>query len=145
MRNYFGVLAIEKSGEIGEKAYHEIIGSFKFTKDFVSKLKGHPSLRNDQGNPRFTFYFDDQELSSWLIRLTKGLYYKQQNIRISREAIFEVKKYPTLQPQPSNTYPFEKGLEYRPYFIYGVVHENNNDFWGFVFYDSLIFSVSVKI
>jgi hypothetical protein len=46
-------------------------------------------------------------------------------------------------PQPSYTFPMEKGLEFRPYFDYGVTQEPNNEFWVLYFYDKLTFSVSV--
>ena len=37
----------------------------------------------------------------------------------------------------------EEGLEFRPHFVYGIVKEKNVDFWVLIFYDHLMFSVSV--
>jgi hypothetical protein len=36
----------------------------------------------------------------------------------------------------------ERGLEFRPYFVYGVIKEENTDFWVLIFYDYLMFSVT---
>jgi len=110
---------------------------------FLSYTKPHPTLVSDEGYPQLKFYFDDSELKQWIVRITKGLFFQLNGTRINSSATFKVNKHPQFTPQPSETFPMEPGLEFRPYFVYGVIHEENNDFWVFVFYDRLIFSVSV--
>jgi len=145
MRNFFAILAIDKSASVGQIARRKVLGSQKWREVFLSYTKEHPTLANASGNPRLVFYFDDDELKAWLIRVVKGLFYRLNGARISDDAIYKVEKYPQLVPQPSNTFPMETGLEFRPYFVYEVIQEPNNDCWVLVFYDQLIFSVSVDM
>ena len=145
MRNFFALLAGDKSAGVGQIAWREVLRSRKWHEVFLSYTKEHPTLVDDTGNPRLVFYFDDDELKAWLIRLVKGLFYRHNKARISDAAIYKVGKYPQFAPQPSDTFPMEKGLEFRPYFVYGVIQEPNNDFWVLIFYDHLIFSVSVDM
>jgi hypothetical protein len=144
MRNHIALLAVNQSGEVGGKAKKEILRSWKLRNEFIKKMKEHPTLKDDKGNPRYLFYFNDSELESWFIRLTKGLHFRKYKQRINNKAKFEVRKHPELSPQPSETFPMEGGLEFRPYFVYGVIEEENNNFWVFIFYDHLIFTVSVN-
>jgi hypothetical protein len=143
MRNFLAFLAGDKSTGVGYIAQREVFRSRKCRDVFLSYTKPHPSLVSDEGYPRLVFYFDENELTQWLIRITKGIFYKKYRTRISDKADFKIQKHPELLPQPSDTFPMEEGLEFRPYFVYGVIREENNDFWVFVFYDRLIFSVSV--
>jgi len=143
MRNYFAILAGDRSVRVGQIARREVLRSRKWREIFLSFTKEHPTLVDNGGNPRLIFYFDDNELNPWLIRIVKGLYYKLYQTIIGDTAIFKVEKYPQYIPQPSATYQMEKGLEFRPYFVYGVLKELNNDFWVLIFYDHLMFSVSV--
>jgi hypothetical protein len=143
MRNYLALLAIDKSSDVGHTARREVLRSRKWREVFLSYTKQHPILVDDNGNPRLVFYFDDNELNPWLVRVVKGLFYRRNKARISDAATFKIEKYPQFNPQPSETFPMEKGLEFRPYFVYGVIQEKNNDFWVLIFYDRLMFSVSV--
>jgi len=145
MRNFVATLSAKKSGDVGEMAKKEILRSRKLSMDFLSYTKEHPSLRDDKGNPRLLFFFDDNELEQWLIRIVKGLFFHREKCRISDRAIFRITKHPELTPQPSMTFPFEKGLELRPYFVYGVVQEANVDHWILSFFDHIIFMVSVEV
>ena len=145
MRNFFALLAGDKSGSVGQIARREVLRSRKWSEAFLSYTKKHPTLIDDTGKPRLVFYFDDDELEAWLIRVVKGLFYRNNGGRISDTAIYKVGKYPQFVPQPSDTFPMEKGLKFRPYFVYGVIQEPNNDFWVLIFYDHLIFSVSVDM
>ncbi len=143
MRNYLALLAGDKSASVGQIAKREVLRSRKWQEVFRSYTKQHPILVDENGSSHLVFYFDDKELKTWLVRVTKGLFYKLNRTRISDVATFKVGKYPQFTPQPSETFPMEKGLEFRPYFVYGVIREENNDFWVLFFYDQLIFSVSV--
>jgi hypothetical protein len=145
MRNNFAILAGDKSLSVGTIAHRVVLRSIKLREEFLSYTKPHPTLLDHNGRPRHEFYFDDNELRVWIIRVVKGISYHVNKKRISDNAIYKVNKYPQNIPQPSETFPMEKGLEYRPYFVYGVIHEQNNDFWVLVFYDHLIFSVSVDV
>jgi hypothetical protein len=144
MRNFFTILAGDKSGELGKKAQSEILRSRKLSSDFLSYTKEHPSLVNEQGKSRLVFYFDKDELSRWLIRVVKGLWFHRKKTRISDSSVYEVDILSQFMPQPSNTFPLEDGLEFRPHFGYGVVVEETYDFWALIFYDHLMFSVTVK-
>ncbi|OGO65584.1 MAG: hypothetical protein A2029_08400 [Chloroflexi bacterium RBG_19FT_COMBO_47_9] len=143
MRNYFAILAGDKSGIVGQIAKRAILESGKLRELFLSYTKEHPTLIDDIGNQRLVFYFNDDELKTWLIRVVRGVSYYINKKRISDTAIYKLFIYPKLIPQPSDTFPMEKGLEFRPYFVSGVIQELNNDFWVLIFYDKLIFSVSI--
>lgn len=148
MRNSIATLSSAVSSEPIEKAKRAILKSPKMIKEYLSYTKSHPTLVNDDGQPRLLFYFDSEELTRWLSRIVKGLFFHENGRRISDTAIFTVKALPEIRPQPSHTFPFEKGLERRPYFVYGVVqddNEPNKDFWVLVFYDQIVFSVTVEI
>ena len=145
MRNFFAVLAGDKSDEVSKIARHEILRSGRLSKDFLSYTKQHPALVDDQGNPRLVFYFNNEELERWLIRVVKGLAFHRTRIRISDGAVYKMKVLSEFVPQPSNTFPMEKGLEFRPHFVYGVIQEDNTDFWMLIFYDHLMFSITVDI
>jgi hypothetical protein len=145
MRNYFALVAGDKSGSVGQIAQREVNRSQRWQEVFLSYTKKHPTLVDNSGKPRLVFYFDDDELKRWLVRVVKGLFYKQNKTSIDDVATFKIEKYPQFTPQSSDTFPMESGLEFRPYFIYGVIQEPGNDFWVLVFYDHLIFSVSVDL
>jgi len=142
--NFFKIIAGDKSGELGKKAQSEILRSRKLSLDFLSYTKEHPSLADDQGNTRLMFYFDKDELSRWLIRVVKGLSFRRNGTRISESSVYEVNVLSQFMPQPSDTFPLEDGLKFRPYFVYGVVAEEASDFWVLIFYDHLMFSVKVR-
>jgi hypothetical protein len=141
MRNFFAILAGDKSGEIGKLAQNIILSKKRLRDEFISYTKEHPSLIDDNGKTRLVFYFNDEELERWLIRVVKGLFFHHNKQRIDEKTIFQVKKYNDLLPQPSHTFPMERGLEFRPYFVYGVIKEEISDFWVLIFYDHLMFSV----
>ena len=143
MRNFLALIAGDNSSSVGKIAQKEVFRSQKWKDVFLSYTKQHPELIDNVGNPRLVFYFDDNELNTWLVRIVKGLFYKLRGNRISKDATFKVEKYPQFVPQPSDSFPMENGLEFRPYFVYGVIQEENNDFWVLIFYDRLMFSVSV--
>lgn len=42
------------------------------------------------------------------------------------------------------SFEMEEGLEMRPYFVYGLIQEEQADSWFLVFYDQIAFMVSVK-
>jgi len=145
LRNFFAVLAGDKSGEVSKIAQHEILRSGSLSKDFLSYTKPHPSLVDDKGNPRLVFYFNNEELERWLTRVVKGLAFYRTRIRISDRAVYKMQVLSEFVPQPSNTFPIEKGLEFRPHFVYGVIHEGNADFWLLILYDHLMLSITVDI
>jgi hypothetical protein len=144
MRNFFAIIAADKSGELGKKAQFEILRSQKLSSDFHSYTKPHPSLTDDQGNPRLVFYFDKDELNRWLVRVIKGLSFYRNKTRISESSLYDTDILSQFMPQPSNTFPLEDGLEFRPHFVYGVVAGESCDFWVLIFYDHLMFSVTVR-
>ena len=144
MRNFFAIIAGDKSGDLGKKAQTEVLRSGKLRSDFLSYTKDHPSLVDDQGNPRLEFFFDKDELSRWLIRVIKGLSFHRNKTRISDSSSYEVEILSQFVPQPSNTFPFETGLEFRPHFVYGVIEGQGHDFWILTLYDHLMFSVTVR-
>lgn len=63
MRNFISIIAGEKASNAGEKAKKEIDRSKKLSKEFLTYTKPHPSLVDDNGNPRLLFYFKDDELN----------------------------------------------------------------------------------
>ncbi|MBN1294458.1 MAG: hypothetical protein JXB48_21655 [Candidatus Latescibacteria bacterium] len=100
------------------------------------------------GNSRLFFYFKEDELHKWLIRVVKGLYFNSNKTLIDEHSIFKVGILSQLKPQLSDTFPMEKGLELRPYFVYGVVKiedKLNSECWVLIFYDDLIFTVTVEM
>ena len=148
MRNFIVILSSSNSSEPIAKAKRAILRSPKTAREYLSYTKSHPTLVNNNGQPRLVFYFNDEELTRWLSRIVKGLFFYQNRRRISDAAIFTAKALSEIRPQPSRTFPFEKGLERRPYFIYGMVqddNEPNKDFWVLVFYDQIVLSVTVEI
>ena len=144
MRNYLAILAGKNSGEVGSKAEKVVLNNPKLRKKFLSHTKKHPSMVDSDGNPRLLFFFDDEELQRWLIRVVKGIFFYRNKRRISDKAIYSIEKHPEFRPPPSMTFPMEDGLELRPYFIYGIVQESSYDFWVLIFYDHLIFTVTVE-
>ena len=148
MRNFIATLSSTASSEPIEKAKWAILKSPKMIRRYLSYTKSHPTLVNDNGQPGLLFYFDSEELTKWLSRIVKGLFFHENRRRISDRAVFTAKALPEIRPPPSHTFPFEKGLERRPYFVYGVVqdgNEPNKDFWVLLFYDQIVFSVTVEI
>ena len=148
MRNFIATLSSTNSSEPISKAKRAILRSPKSAREYLSYTKSHPTLVNNNGQPRLVFYFNDEELTKWLSRIVKGLFFYENRRRISDAAIFTAKALSEIRPQPSSTFPFEKGLERRPYFIYGMVqddNEPNKDFWVLVFYDQIVLSVTVEI
>lgn len=148
MRNFIATLSSDTSCGPIEKAKRAILKSPKLVKQYLAYTKPHPTLKNSTGRPRLLFYFKKHELEKWLIRIVKGLYYHENGKIISKKAIYEVKFMSEIIPPQTNIFPMEKGLERRPYFVYGVIKEinlPNTDFWVFVFYDRLVFSITVEI
>ena len=145
MRNFVASLSGDKSGKVAETARREILRSSRLSAEFLSHTKEHPLLRDNKGNPRLLFFFDDNELRQWLSRIVKGLFFHREKRRMSDRAIFTVTKHPELTPQPSMTFPLEEGLELRPYFVYGVVQQANLNQWVLIFYDHIIFTVTVEV
>ena len=145
MGNFFAIIAGDQSGDLAKKAQQEILRSQKLSSEFLSYTKEHPSLVDDQGNPRLVLYFDKDELKHWLVRIVKGLFfYRNNKTRISDSAVYEVEPLSEYTPQPSNTFPPEDGLEFIPHFSYCAVAKDKTDFWVLIFYDYLMFSVTVK-
>lgn len=147
MRNYITSLTTHFSLEPYKKGKKAVLKSPKLIKEYLSHTKQHPNLKDESGQPRLIFYFNQNELGQWLIRLVKGLYFHENGRRIDENAIFEAKSHPEIYPPPSDTFKMEKGLERRPYFIYGVVKDDINsniECWVFIFYERLIFSIVVK-
>lgn len=145
MRNYMAGLSPLLS-EPTEKGRRAVTSSAKLAREYLSHTKPHPTLVDGNGQPRLVFYFNDEELTKWLSRIVKGLYFYKNHRSICESAVFTTKVLSQIQPQPSNTFPFEKGLELRPYFVYGVVHDDNEpntDFWVLIFYDQFVFTVTV--
>lgn len=148
MRNFIATLSSSVSTEPIEKGRQATLKSPGTAREYLSYTKSHPTLVTADGQPRLLFFFDSEELTSWLSRIVKGLFFHENRRRISDAAVFTVKSLPEIRPQPSVTFPFEKGLERRPYFVYGVVKDDNKpnrDFWVLVFYDQIVFSVTVEI
>ncbi len=148
MRNFIATLSSSVSSNPIKKAKRAVLRSPKLAREYLSYTKSHPTLVADNGQPRLLFYFDNEELTEWLTRIVKGLYFHENRRRISEAAVFTVKVRPEIRPQPSHTFPLEKGLERRPYFIYGVVQDDNRpnkNFWVLVFYDQIVFTVTVEI
>lgn len=143
MRNFFAILAGDKSGEVGKIAKNEVLRSRKLRSDFLSHTKELTTVVHDS-KPMLAFYFNDEELERWLVRVVKGLSFRRNSSRISDCATYSIKKFPELTPQSSTTFPMEKGLEFRPYFVYGVIQERDSDFWVLIFYDHLMFGITVK-
>jgi len=144
MRNYVAILAGRESGIVGEKALRVLQRSPKLRERFISLTKDHPSLLNDNGEPRLLFFFDDRELNRWLVRIVKGLYFLKYKKIVKDNLVYSVEKLPELTPQPSMTFPMEEGLEMRPYFVYDAIQEPGSDYWVLIFYDRIMFSVTVE-
>jgi len=143
MRNQIAILSGTKSGEAGEKAMRVLTRSPQLRGEFLSQTKAHPSLVDDQGNPRALFFFDDEELEYWLTRIVKGLYFRKFNKVIDPNLDFTIEKLAELSPPPSMSFEMEEGLEMRPYFVYGLLQKEQSDFWLLIFYDQIVFSVTV--
>ncbi len=146
MKNFISIIAGEKSSDAGEKSKHEIIRSSKLRNNFLSYAKLHTSSTDNVGNPRLLFHFKKDELYKWIVRIVKGLYFDHHKASINKRSIFKVKPHPELSPQPSETFPMEEGLKFRPYFVYGTVKNDNkldSNYWVLIFYDHLIFTVLV--
>lgn len=146
IKNYLSIIAGKKSSDAGEKSINEILKSRKLRKDFLAHTKQHSSLKDDSGNPRLLFNFKNEELDRWLVRIVRGLYFKKYKKRMQEHSIYKVKAHPELAPQPSETFPMEEGLNLRPFFVYGVLKDEdkeNRNMWVLIFYDHLIFTVSV--
>lgn len=129
-----------------EKGHRAVLQSQKLAKEYLSYTQEHPTLKGKNGEPRLIYYFNKVELDKWLIRIVKGLYFHEKKKRINEQAKFEPKAHPEIYPPKSGSFPLEEGLERRPYFTYSF-QENisiNEDFWLFMFYDKLLFSVIVK-
>jgi len=143
MRNYM-VSLVPLSSEPVTKGRHAVLKSKKLSQEYIANTKTHPTLVDENGQHRLVFYFNTEELNIWLNRIVKGLFFYENRQRLSDESIITAKALPEIQPQPSATFPFEKGLERRPYFVYGVVHdEPHKDSWILIFYDKIIFIVTV--
>lgn len=104
MRNFISILAGKKASDVGEKAKREVLKSQKLLNQFLSYTKPHPSLVDNNGNHELLFYFKDQEINKWLIRIVKGLYFHRNKTRIDEHSIFNVIKHTELCPQPSPSF-----------------------------------------
>ncbi len=145
MRNYMAGLCPLLSEPI-EKGRRAVTRSYQLSKEYLSHIKTHPTLVDDNGQLRLLFYFNNEEQNRWLNRIVRGLYFYENHQRISHKAIIIAKGLPEIKPPPSHTFPFEKGLERRPYFVYGVVPDDNEpdkEFWVLTFYDQIVFVVTV--
>ncbi|MCG7853234.1 MAG: HNH endonuclease [Methanosarcinaceae archaeon] len=139
MKNYISILA-------GEKSKNEILKSPKLRNDFLKHTQPHSTLIDSSGNPRLLFNFKNEELDRWIVRIVKGLYFNKYKKRMHEHSIYKVKAHPELAPQHSETFPMEEGLNLRPFFVYGFVKDENKEnrnTWVLIFYDHLIFTVSV--
>lgn len=120
-----------------------VLGSYKLRNDFLQHTKPHPSQTDDAGRPRLLFYFTDEELRQWMIRIVKGLFFYQNERIIGDGFTYEVKAKSEITPQDSSTFPMEEGLRLRPYFVYGTIKDQYSDFWMLIFYDHLVFTITV--
>ena len=146
MRNFMATLSGTVSSEPIEKAKRAILRSPETAREYLSYTKPHPTLVGDDGQPRLVFYFNKEELTRWLSRIVKGLFFHENRQRISDTAIFTAKALPEIQPQASHTFTLEKGLERRPNFIYGIIpddNDSNKNYWIMIFYDQMVFIVTV--
>jgi hypothetical protein len=147
MRNFFAILADKNSREIGDIARRVVLRSSKLSAEFYSRTRPYPWLADSAGDARRLFFFDDEELNPWLVRIAKGLFYHRNGFRLSDTAVFQVGKLPEVKPPRSEAFPLEEGLQLRPHFAYGVlqdVEKAGTDFWVLVFYDHLVFTVDVE-
>ena len=100
MKNYLSIIAGEKSSDAGKKSIDEILKSRKLRTDFLAHTKQHSSLKDDSGNPRLLFNFNNEELDRWLVRIVRGLYLNKYKKRMHEHSIYKVKAHPELAPQP---------------------------------------------
>jgi len=145
IRNHMAFLVIIRSIPV-EKGRQAVLNSPKLARDFLSHTKELPTLKGEDGKPRISYVFDKTEIDKWLIRIVKGIYFWENRKRIAEDAIFRPEVIYDIMPQSSASFPMEKGLERRPYFIYGVTKVEQNpakELWGLVFYDKLLFIVEV--
>lgn len=143
MRNQIAILSGAQSGEVGKKAMRVLTRSPKHRNDFLSQTKEHPSLVDDEGNPRALFFFDDNDLKPWLIRIVKGLYFRKHKNIYKSDLDYKIEKLTDLDPPSSMSFEMDEGLEMRPYFVYGLIKECNFDFGLLIFFDRIAFSVKV--
>lgn len=147
IRNHIASLIKIPSKPI-EKGHRAVMQSLKLKKEYLSYTKEHPTLKRKNGKPRLIYHFNKLELDKWLIRIVKGLYFYKNQKRIVENAIFRPEVIYDIIPPSAESFPMEKGLERRPYFIYGVEKVQISPeiyFWGFIFYDKLLFTVEVEI
>ena len=144
MRNYIAILAATASGDAGDKARREVLRSAKLVADFLEHTRPHPTMTGPSGEPRGLFFFDDNELSDWLTRIVKGLYFARTGERLLDTTEYSIQKLPEIKPQSSLSFPMENGLQFRPHFTYGRVPHAVEDTYFLIFYDSLMFSVTVR-
>lgn len=144
IRNHMASLITIPSKPI-EKGHRAVLESPKLAREYLSYTKKHPSLVGKDGKARLIYYFDKEELNEWLTRIVKGLFFNENKSRINENAIFEGKARPEIYPPSSSSFPMEKSLERRPYFVYSFLKDvaPNKDFWLLIFYDRLLFSVEV--
>ena len=148
MRNFTAILAGDQSSDAGDKAQRVVLSSKKLSQEFLTYAKPHPTLTNDDGEPLLIFNFAAEELSKWLIRIVKGLYYWKYRTRINEHAIFNAKVHPEIRPPKSESWPLDEGLHLRPYFVFGNVKDEdqlNTYCWVLIFYDHLVFTVNVNM
>ncbi|MEA2096645.1 MAG: hypothetical protein U9P73_08150 [Candidatus Cloacimonadota bacterium] len=146
MRNYFAILAGDKSKDLGKISTRVLFRNNKKMVEFISNTRLHHSLKDKNGYPRLLYYFDKNEIDPWLIRLVKGIYFKKNKIRLENVG-FSVKQYPDIKTPSCKSFHYEEGLEYCPYFVYKMFTDDKNinlTHWVFMFYDHLIFQVTVN-
>jgi hypothetical protein len=143
MRNHIAILAGNKSGTVGKRAMRVLLRNPKLLKVFVSQTQIEQIPREDIHSNRLRYFFSDDELERWLIRIVKGLYFHRFKKLIENGLDYCVKKLPELIPPSSMTFQMEEGLEMRPYFVYGIDKTPELDYWLLIFYDRIAFSVTI--
>ncbi len=146
MRNHFAILAGDKSQDLGKKSTRELFRNNKKMDEFISNTQLYPSLKDKNGHHGLLYYFDEDEINLWLIRLVKGIYFKKNKTRLENVE-FSVKQHPDINPPSCKLFHFEEGLEYCPYFVYKMLTDDKNKnltHWILMFYDHLIFQVTVN-
>ena len=146
MRNYFAILAGDKSQDLGKISTKVLFRNNKKMDEFISNTRLHPSLKDKNGYPYLLYYFDKNEIKPWLIRLVKGIYFKKNKTRLENVE-FLVNLHPDIKPPTCKSFLFEEGLEYCPYFVYKMLTDDKNknlQHWIFIFFDRLVFQVTVN-
>lgn len=144
MRNYIAVIAITQSGEVGEKARNRIMRSPEFIYDFLEHTREHPGLTSAEGDPRLLFFFTEDEMNKWLIRMVKGLHFHRFRSRMPEGMTFVVKARPELEPPEVLAMLDDVESRLGPHFAYGLVEQNGIRLWILSFYDHVLFTVAIS-